>query len=159
VIKRALAATLLFTAFALPLHADFAAIARALESKRGVHRVWIPFLGIARAAVWVVRPEGVRDFQLATFESNGEVDPRELQNLMREKVGPGFTPLVQVMSRRSGEWTSIYAKPSADGKRIELMVLVHDDEETVLVRVDVDGNAVARHLEVRPRNVVNMARR
>jgi hypothetical protein len=76
---------------------------------------------------------------------------------MEEKVGPGFKPLVRVWSRKSSEWSFIYAKPSKNG-RIELMVLAHDDEETVLVRVEVDANIVARELG-EPRNVSRVARR
>jgi len=158
-IKRLLLATLLVAAVALPLHADFNAVARAIDSQDGVSRIWIPFLGVARAVVWVVQPEGVRDFQLVTFRNRGDVDPRELQEIMRAKAGAGFKPLVQVWSRRTNEWSFIYAKPSADGDRIELMVLAHDnDEQTVLVRVDVDAKVLARELGERPRGVTRMAR-
>ena len=158
-IKRLLLSALLIASVALPLHADFNAVARAIDSQDGVSRIWIPFLGVARAVVWVVQPEGVRDFQLVTFRNRGDVDPRELGEIMRAKAGAGFKPLVQVWSRRSNEWSFIYAKPSADGNRIELMVLAHDnDEQTVLVRVDVDANVLARELSEKPRGVTRMAR-
>jgi hypothetical protein len=158
-IKRLLLATLLVASAALPLQADFNAVARAIDSQDGVRRIWIPFLGVARAVVWVVQPEGVRDFQLVTFRNTGNVDPQELQQIMRAKAGEGFKPLVQVWSKRTGEWSFIYAKPSADGDRIELMVLAHeDDEQTVLVRVDVDAKVLARELGERPRHVNHMAR-
>lgn len=158
-IKRLAIATLLLASVALPLHADFSDVARAIDRKDGVSRIWIPFLGVARAVVWVVRPEGVHDFQLVTFKSDGDVDPRELHEIMKEKAGAGFKPLVQVWSRRSDEVSFIYAKPSKEGTRIELMVLAHDGEETVLVRVDVDAEVLARELGERPRNVTRMARR
>ncbi|MDP9192903.1 MAG: hypothetical protein M3P06_14470 [Acidobacteriota bacterium] len=156
--KRLFFAALLFAAIALPLRADFNAVARAIDSQDGISRRWIPFLGVARAVVWVVQPEGVRDFQLVTFRSNGRVDPQELQKIMRAKAGDGFKPLVQVWSRRSGEWSFIYARPSAKSNRIELMVLAHDEEETVLVRVDVDAEVLARELGEKPRSVTRMAR-
>jgi hypothetical protein len=156
--KRLLVASLLFATVALPLHADFNAVARALDAQDGVSRRWIPFLGLARAVVWVVRPQGVRDLQLVTFRSDGDVDPHDLQQIMQTKAGPGFKPLVQVWSRRSGDWSFIYAKPSPEGNRIELMVLSHDNEDTVLVRVDVDAEVLARELEDRPRGVTRMAR-
>lgn len=152
------AAALVILAVSLPLHADFAALAKAIDSKSGVRRIWIPFLGVARFAVRIVQPEGIRDFQLATFSGTDKVDPRELQSLMREKIGPGFTPLVQVWSRKHGkkEWSFIYAKPSKND-RIELVILAQDDEETVLVRVDVDADVIARELDA-PRNVTHIAR-
>jgi hypothetical protein len=156
--KRLLLAAVLFATVALPLHADFNAVARAIDRQDGVSRRWIPFLGVARAVVWMVQPEGVRDFQLVTFQSKGRVDPQELQQIMRAKAGDGFKPLVQVWSRRSNEWSFIYARPSSKSNRIELMVLAHDDEETVLVRVDVDAEVLARELGEKPRGVTRMAR-
>ncbi len=156
--KRLLAAALLF-AIATPLHAGFADIARAIDSKKGVSRVWIPFLGIARVAVRAIGPEGVHDFQLVVFEGGDKLNPHELQQMMRTKVGEGFMPLVQVRSRRSNEWSFIYAKPHPNGKRFELVVLAHDDEDTVLVRVEVDADALARELNDSPRSVIHFARR
>ncbi len=158
-IKRLAVAALLVASFALPLHADFSDVARAIDRKDGVSRIWIPFLGVARAVVWAVQPEGVRDSQLVTFRGAGNVDPRELHEIMKTKAGDGFQPLVQVWSKRSDEVSFIYAKPSKEGSRIELMVLAHDGEETVLVRVDVDAEVLARELGERPRNVTRMARR
>jgi len=157
--KRLLAALVVF-AVTLPCYADFAAVARALDRKTGVKRIWIPLLGLARFAVRVVQPEGVNDFQLATFEGTDNVDPRELQQMMREKLGAGFQPLVQVWSKKSGkkEWSFIYARPRGNGDNIEVVILAHDDDDTVLVRVDVDANVLARQLN-EPRSVRRMAHR
>ena len=158
-IKRLAVAALLVLAVAQPVHAGFTELARAIDSKDGVSRIWIPFLGLARIAIWVVEPKGVQDFQLATFQGTSHLDGREMQALMRTKIGPGFTPLVQVWSRKSKEWSFVYAKPHPDGRKIELVVLAHDNEETVLVRVSVDSEIVAREINASPRRVVHVARR
>ena len=157
--KRLLSA-LLLVAVTLPLHADFAAVARALDRKEGVKRIWIPLLGLARFAVRVIQPEGVNDFQLATFEGADNVDPRELQQIMSNKLGPGFQPLVQVWSRKSGkkEYSFIYARPRPNREDIEIVILAQDDDDTVLVRVNVDANVLARQLN-EPRHVRRMAHR
>lgn len=157
--KRLAAAALLALVVAQPVQAGFAELARAIDSKHGVSRIWIPFLGLARFAVRVIEPEGVRDFQLATFKGTSHLNGREMQALMRSKIGPGFTPLVQVWSRKSKEWSFVYARPHPDGRRIEMVVLAHDDEETFLVRVEVDADIVARELNVRPKRVMHVARR
>lgn len=140
---------------AMPMQADFAAIARALDEQPGLERVSIPFLGIARALVRVVLPSGIHDFQLATFEGRPKADPHRVQRMLQANVGAGFTPVVQARSR-NGEWSFIYAKPSRDGNRVELMVLTSGRRETVLVRVDVDADVVARELD-EPRGVVRVA--
>ena len=152
-------ALVLTLGIALPLHADFATVARSIDAQQGVKRVWIPFLGLARLVVNVVRPEGVHDFQLATFEGADRVDPHTLANIIRTQAGPGFTPLVQAWSRRSNEWSFIYARPSGRADRLELMILTHDNDDTVLVRVDVDATMIARELKDHPRHVSRVARR
>lgn len=157
--KRIAAALVLLTTIALPLQADFASIARAIDAQHGVKRIWIPFLGIARMAVRMIEPEGVHDFQLATFEGADAVDPRALQNIIRTRAGAGFVPLVQVWSKKSSEWSFIYARPTPRADRLELMILAHDDSDTVLVRVDVDATMIARELKLEPRGVTSMARR
>ena len=149
----------LMLALALPAHADFASVARAIDSQQGVDRVWVPFLGLARFFVRVVQPEGVHDFQLVTFEGADHVDPRTLGNIIRTQAGPGFRPLVQVWSRRSNDWSFIYARPSGRADRLELMILAHDGEDTALVRVDVDAEIVAREIRDSPRQVSKVARR
>lgn len=159
IVTKRLLAVLFALAVTVPMYADFASLVRAIDSKSGVKKVWIPFLGVARVAVRMVQPEGVRDFQLATFKGAEKLDPRELHALMREKIGAGFTPLVQVWSRKSGkkEFSFIYVRPHS-AERVELVILAHDDEDTVLVRVDVDANVIARELN-EPRNVRRMAHR
>lgn len=157
--RRIAAATLvLFALTALPARADFHDVARAISRQRGIKRVYIPFLGLARFAVWMASPAGVHDFQLATFEGGRDVNGRDLQSLLRAKCGKGWMPLVQVWSKKNGgEWSFIYAKPSKRGTRIELLVLARDNDDTTLVRVDVDAEVVARHIETSPRGVTRVA--
>jgi hypothetical protein len=144
--------------FALPLHADFGTIARAIDDQSGVKRIWIPFLGIARAVLWVAHPEGVHDFQLATFEGGEHIDPRQLQQILRTQAGPGFVPLVRTWRRDKKEWSFIYAKAVPNSTIMELMIVTHDSEDTVLVRVEVDANIIAHELR-EPRSVAKVARR
>jgi hypothetical protein len=66
---------------------------------------------------------------------------------------------VQVWSRKSNDWSFIYARPSKRADRLELLILAHDKADTVLVRVDVDADMIARELKDRPRHVSNVARR
>jgi hypothetical protein len=156
--RRLLLGAIVLVTIALPLHADFRAVARALDSHPGVDRISIPFLGLARLAVWVAAPEGVHDFQLATFEGTEKLDARQLQQMMERHAGQGFRPIVRTWSRSKGEWSFIYAKPAASG-RTEMMILSHDSEETVLVRVEVNADVIAKHIEDEPRGVGNVSRR
>ena len=155
--KRAAFAVLLLLVAAQPVFAGFSDIAAGLEREFGFRRTYIPFLSFARFAVWTVHPKGIHDFQLAVYEKTPDVDPRAVAAMLEDRVPRGFTPLVRVHSRR-GEWSFIYARPSKNGKIIELLVLAHDDDETVLVRVSADAEIVTRELD-NPGNVKQIARR
>ena len=131
---------------ALPLHAGFKDVVRAVETRTQMHATFIPFLGLARFAVWIVHPEGVYDFQLATFEGRGaEVELDDLSDAIRKAAGNGFRPLVQARSRRTGEFTYILAKP-VDDNRVELMLATHDHSDTVVIRAVIDADRMLAHI-------------
>ena len=156
--KRIVLGALLVAVIAWPVRADFNSLVRAVSRQRGIHRVWIPGLGLARMAVWMIHPSGVYDFQLATFEGEARFDDVTFERLLRENSDAGFTPLVRAFSRRSGEMTMIWARPGR-GDRIELMLLTHDPkEETVVLRAVIDADALARQVND-PRHITVMARR
>lgn len=154
--KRLVAAALFLSLVAQPMYAGFADVARAIDSHRGVNRVWIPFLGLARFAVWIVQPKGVHDFQLATFEGAGNFDASELQQILHTKIGAGYQPLVRSWSRRSRDWSFVYVKPVKDSKRLDVVVLSRDGKDTVLVRVELDAEVVARELGNEPGGVIRL---
>ena len=137
---------------AVPAHAEFPDLARALEGRLG-RRTFIPFLGLARTLVRVVSPRGVHDFQLAVFEDAPRLEGLELQQLMERYAGKGFTPMVRVRSHE--ETTFVYARPGR-GDLLELTVLTRDGQDTVLVRVTVDGKTLAREMG-EPRFAARMA--
>ena len=143
--KRALFAALLLVV-AAPLYADFDSIERALTARLG-RPTYIPLLGIVRFATWIVRPEGVHDFQLAVYEGpRRAVDGAEMERIVAREIPPGFSPLVRTRAR-NGEWAFIYARPKGDS-RVELFIVAHDhgDGDTTLVRVDVDAVRVAKNM-------------
>jgi len=168
--KRLLLAALLTIAAAAPARADFDSLVRAVSRMPGMHRVPIPALGLVRFAIWMVRPKGVYDFQLATFEGNvgralspsdrGRVEnPTHMfEALLREHAEGGYAPLVQAHSRRSGELTLIWARPTGRD-RIELLLLAHDPgDETVVLRTVVDVESLAREI-ADPHTATRVARR
>jgi len=135
-IRRTIAIALFFAA--LPLYADFSAVVREVQSRTGLHRVYVPFLGLARFAVWIIHPKGVHDIELATFEGNShDTDGRFIGDLLLKNAGPGFRPLVRVQSNKhGGEWTYIYARPT--GELFELMIATYEGREATVVHAVVD---------------------
>jgi hypothetical protein len=140
--RRLLAALTLVLCCTLPLHGDFRSLDRALRDHLG-DPVWIPFSGLARFATWVARPDGVRDFQLTVFEGkrHASIDGAEVERLLRAEA-PEFRPMVHVRSDKRGEWTFIYTRP-AGRDLIEMLIVTHDDD-TVLLRLEMDVDTFAR---------------
>ena len=155
--RAALVALVMFAA--LPLRADFDSLVRAVERMPGLHRTPIPGFGLVRVAVWMIHPEGVHDLQLATFEGKGsDIDPGDLERLIRKHADAGYQPLVVAHSRRTGELTLIWARPSR-GDTVELLLLAHDPkDDTVVLRTVVDVETVAREIG-NPHTATRVARR
>ena len=141
-----------FTLGATPAKANFDDIVRAVESRYKVHKTWIPMFGLVRLALWVARPGGVSDVQLATFENSHFADTRELAEIVRRNAGEPLQPLVQTHSNRDGETTLIYARPLG-GDRVALLVFAHDHSDTTLVRVVVSMDKFAQAVN-HPHNVM-----
>lgn len=144
--KRAALLALVFFA-ALPMHAGFKDVVHAVETRTQMHPTYVPLLGLARFAVWIIHPDGVYDFQLATFEgeSRGAIDYDDLTATIRKAAGAGFRPLVQARSNRKGEFTYILAKP-LDDNRVEFMLATHDHSDTVVVRCVIDADRMLAHI-------------
>jgi hypothetical protein len=143
---RHMLAVALFLA-ALPMYADFNAVVREVQLHGGLHRETIPFLGLARFAVWIIHPDGIYDFQLATFDGDSRtaVDYDDLTAMIRKAAGAGYRPLVQARSKRNGEFTYILAKP-VDENRIDFMLATHDRSDTVVIRAVIDADKMLAHI-------------
>lgn len=145
VVTLALAAMILA---AQPVQADdFHRVASGLRTL-GFERTWIPFMGLARTFVKIAHPKGVHDFQIAVYEKTPDVTGEEVERMVKSRIARGFSPLVRVYSSRRGESVFIYARPSRDNRTVELIVLSHEPNETVLVRVTADAEKVGRELGV-----------
>jgi hypothetical protein len=123
-----------FALGATPARANFDDIVRAVESRYHVHHTYIPLFGLVRFALWIARPGGVSDVQLATFEHARFDDTRGLAEIVLRNAGEPMQSLVQTRSNRTGETTLIYARPLG-GDKVAMLVFAHDRSDTTLVRV------------------------
>src|SRR4029079_16358652 len=120
-------------AVALPVRGDFDSVVRAIESSSGLQRVNVPYMGLMRMALWFVHPHGVSDFQLATWEGDPPVDRMAAASIIRKSAGRGYSPVIESISQRTGEWSFIYARPHG-GNRVDVLIVTHDHSDTAVVR-------------------------
>jgi hypothetical protein len=125
---------------------EFDAITKHLKLHFNARRVSIPFLGLARFFVKIVRPAGVKSFKVAIFEdlncAPGATDS-ELGLVMRSALGAEWQPLVRVRSR-DGEQLYIYAREA--GENLKLMVVTIDHTDAVVARVKVSPQKLSDFL-------------
>lgn len=131
---------LLIFAFGAPTRADakiggeYKAIVGHLKTKYRAQKVKIPFLWLARFAVRVVRPAGVKSFSVTMFQ-NLQFAPesldREMQGAMRNSLGAEWSPILRVRSR-DGQQAYMYMRESGDA--VKLMVVTIDKNQAAVIR-------------------------
>lgn len=121
----------------LPVEAkpsEYSKIVRHLKTKYRAKKVTIPFLFLARFAVGMVRPAGVKSFGVTLFKdlkfSYDSLD-REMQAAMRESFGPEWSPAFRIRSR-GGQQAYMYMRE--DGSNIRIALVTIDGEQAAIIR-------------------------
>ena len=122
---------------ALPAQAkpsEYDLIVRHLKSKYRAKKVKIPFMFVARFAVGVVRPAGVKSFGVTLFKdlqfSYEELD-REMQSAMRSSFGAEWSPALRLRSR-DGQQAYMYMRE--DGKNVRIALVTIDKQQAAIIR-------------------------
>jgi hypothetical protein len=125
----------------------FDTIVKHLKTRYQARKKGLPLLGLAKFAVRIVKPAGVKSISLSLFEdlkNTGELPDSELSGMMRNALSQEWQPLVSVR-QRNGDQVYIYA--AEEGKDIKLAVLSINQREAVLARVKVDPNALRKFMD------------
>src|SRR5437868_7880175 len=102
---------------------EFDVIANHLKTKYQAKKVHIPFMWLARAAVKVARPAGVKSFNVTLFEDlkfSRETLDLEMQSAMRNSFGPEWTSVFRTRTR-DGEQAYMYMRE--DGKNVQIALV------------------------------------
>lgn len=122
---------------ALPAEAkpsEYSQIVKHLKTKYRAKKVTIPFLFLARFAVGMVRPAGVKSFGVTLFKDlrfSYDTLDREMQAAMRDSFGPEWTPGLRIRSR-DGQQAYMYMRE--DGKNVRVAVVTIDKEQAAIIR-------------------------
>jgi hypothetical protein len=125
---------------------EFDLIARHLKSRYSAKRVHIPFMWLARAAVKVVRPAGVKSFNVTLFDGlkfSMESLDSEMQAAMRNSFGPEWTSVFRVRSK-DGQQAYMYMRE--DGKNVKVAVVTIDKAQAALIRATFSPEKVAEFI-------------
>jgi hypothetical protein len=122
---------------------EYKAIVSHLKTKYRAKKVKIPFVWLARFAVGVVRPAGVKSFSVTMFEdlkfSRDTLD-QEMQLAMRNSFSADWSPILRVRSR-TGEQVYMYMREA--GKSVKLAVVTIDKEQAAVIRATFNPDKLA----------------
>lgn len=122
---------------------EYKRIVSHLKTKYKAKKVKIPMLWLARFAVSVVRPAGVKSFSLTLFEDlkfSGETLDAEMQTAMRTSFGADWNSILRVRSR-TGEQAYMYMREA--GNSVKIAVVTIDKNQAAIVRATVNPEKLA----------------
>jgi len=141
-----------FVALAIPMavlagsgESGFDGVVSGIESRYHVRATRIPFLGLVSLIAHKATDGGANGLHVAEFENFTEaVDGEELNQMVEQKLGPGWERMIRETSRKGKNQTLIYVHP--DGQRMELLVVDCDGDEMDVVQVSVDADHLSRQI-------------
>lgn len=122
---------------------EYGKVVYHLKTKYKAKKVRIPFIFLARWAVGVVRPAGVKSFNITLFEklqfSRATLD-EEMNAAMKDSLGPDWSPILRV---RSHEGQQVYVNMREHGANVKLMMVAIDKEGAAIIRATFSPDRLA----------------
>lgn len=135
-----------FTFSATPASAkknEYDQIVKHLKTKYQAKKVKLPFMWLARFAVGVVRPAGVKSFSVTLFEDlkfSRETLDEEMQSAMRDSLGEEWNSLMRVRSR-NGQQVYMYMREA--GKNVRIILVTIEKNNSTVVRATFNPEKLA----------------
>jgi hypothetical protein len=123
----------------------FDSVVTTLELRYHAHATRIPFLGLVSLAAHKATSGGVNGLHVAEFDNfNAQVDGDELNNIVAEKLGTGWSRMIRDTSKHGAEQTLIFSRP--DGNRMGLFIVDLDGHEMDVVQISVDPDHLSQSI-------------
>jgi hypothetical protein len=122
-------------------------IVKYLKTKYKAKKVKIPFMWLARFAIKVVRPAGVKSFSVTIFEDlkfSRETLDEEMQSAMRNSFGAEWIPILRVRSR-TGEQVYMYMRDA--GKNVKISLVTIDKQQAAVIRATINPDKLAEFMD------------
>ncbi len=126
---------------------EYEQIVRHLKTKYRAKKVKIPFMWLARLAVSIVRPAGVKSFSVTIFEDlkfSRETLDEEMQAAMRDSFGAQWSSILRVRSR-TGEQVYMYMREA--GKNVKISLVTIDKEQAAVIRATINPEKLAEFMD------------
>lgn len=123
-------------------------IVRHMKSRYKAKKVKIPFMWLAKLAVKIARPAGVKSFNVTLFEGlqfEGETLDREMQVKMRESFGLEWSPILRVRSRE-GQQVYMYMRDAGETS-VKIALVSIDGTDAAVVRATINPGRLAEFID------------
>lgn len=141
---------LLFSAFAVSSANakgnEYDAVCKHLEKKFQAKKVKIPFMWLARFAVGVVRPAGVKSFKVTTYtglQFSRENLDTEMRDVMTRSFSKDWSPILRIRSK-NGE--QVYMNMRESGNSVKIMFVTINKSEATVVRARFNPEKLAEFI-------------
>jgi hypothetical protein len=122
---------------------EYKSIVKHLKTKYQAKKVRIPFMWLARFAVSVVRPAGMKSFSVTFFQDlkfSRETLDAEMQNVLRDSFGAEWNPILRVRSR-TGEQVYMYMREAREAVKITVVTI--DKQQAAVIRATFNPDKLA----------------
>lgn len=141
--------TLLFLAFSFTVPranangGEYKQVVKHLKTKYKAKKVKIPFMWLARFAVSVVRPAGVKSFSVTMFEDlkfSRETLDKEMQAAMKNSFSADWSPIFHARSRE-GQQAYMYMRE--EGRNVKIALVTIEKEQAAVIRATFSPDRLA----------------
>jgi hypothetical protein len=113
---------------------EYDAVVRHLKTQYKAKKVNLYVMWLARAAVSMIKPAGVKSFSLTVFEHlqfSSQTLDSEMQAAMRRSYGPEWSEIFHARSR-TGEQAYMYMK--SDDQNVKVVLVTIEKEQAAIIR-------------------------
>jgi hypothetical protein len=125
---------------------EYKSVVRHLKTKYRAKKVKIPFIWLARFAVSIARPAGVKSFSVTLFEDlkfSRETVDKEMQTVLRNSFAADWSPIFRA---RSADGQQAYMYMREQGKNVRIALVTIDKENAAVIRATFSPDKLAEFI-------------
>ncbi len=126
---------------------EYDAVCNHLKKKYKGKKVNFRFMWLARMAVGIVRPAGVKSFKVTVFRNldfSRDTLHSEMQTIMRDAFSDDWSPILRVRSRHGEQ---VYMNMRESGKNVKVLFVKIEKNEAIVVRAKFNPNKLVKFIE------------
>ena len=125
---------------------EYKSVVRHLKTKYRAKKVKIPFIWLARFAVSLARPAGVKSFSVTLFEDlkfSRETIDKEMQTVLKNSFDSTWSPIFRA---RAAEGQQAYMYMREEGKNVRIALVTIEKQNAAVIRATFSPEKLAEFI-------------